>query len=320
MCAQPVYHYTAFGLHIASAWKLPELPAADPQTHAACTGDGPGRSTVTIRRDDRPPAAVSDAGPHLQVTIGSDTIRLTWSTVGTFWVRGTSTITVAPYDGVLASTVRLPLLGVVLGVLLHRRGIFTLHASAVAIDGVGVAFVGGKGAGKSTLAAALQHRGHPLLTDDILALDTDAMKVAPAYPQLKLRSDAVDAIGLPDRLVEPLDPTLEKVAVRRRTQFDCASRRLGAVFALDTGPAVACRRETGRDAFLSLFSQVYALRFLGTEGATPDDFRHCDAVARSVPVFRLCRPRDLGRLSAAADCIEETVRRLAGTAPEHTAS
>jgi len=306
----PVNHcYRAFGLRIGCEWELPELV----QTRTDAPVD------VTIRRGTNP-LNLSPGESRLWVSVNDTTVSLTWPAVGTFEIRGRSEIVVSPYDGIPEATVRLPLLGVVLGVLLHQRGIFTLHASAVAIDGVGVAFVGGKGAGKSTLAAALQHRGHPLLTDDILALDADAMRVAPAYPQIKLRSDAVDAVGLPDRLVEPLDPALEKVAVRRRTQFDCTSRRLGAVFALDTGPAVACRRETGRDAFLSLFSQVYALRFLGTEGATPDDFRHCDAVARSVPVFRLYRPRDLGRLSVAADCIEETVRRLAGTAPEHTAS
>jgi hypothetical protein len=212
------------------------------------------------------------------------------------------------------ATIRRPLLGVVLGVLLHRRGRFTLHASAVSIGEAAVAFIGTKGAGKSTLAAELQRRGHPLLTDDILAVDLPAMEVAPAYPQVKLRPDAASALALPARHLTPLGPDRHKVALSCRAGFDTAPRRLAAVFALDTGTDLTCARQTGRDAFLSLFSQSYALRFLGTEGATPDDFRQCDAVARRLPVFRLARPRDLDRLAATAACVEDTVRQIGAPA------
>ncbi|NBC85561.1 MAG: hypothetical protein GVY25_05150, partial [Bacteroidetes bacterium] len=48
---------------------------------------------------------------------------------------------------VAEGTLRAPLLGVVLGTLLHQRGLHTLHASAVVVDGGAVAFVGEKGAG-----------------------------------------------------------------------------------------------------------------------------------------------------------------------------
>ncbi len=46
------------------------------------------------------------------------------------------------------------ILGPVLGLLLRFRGITCLHASAVAIGGSVIAFVGAEGAGKSTTAAA----------------------------------------------------------------------------------------------------------------------------------------------------------------------
>jgi len=51
------------------------------------------------------------------------------------------------------------------------QGRACLHASAVVLGGEAVAFVGGPGAGKSTLANALVAEGAELLTDDVLALE-----------------------------------------------------------------------------------------------------------------------------------------------------
>ena len=67
--------------------------------------------------------------------------------------------------------IRMCLLGPIIGFVLHLRGTPCLHASAVAIDGRAVAFLGHSGAGKSTTAAAFIRRGFRALTDDVLALD-----------------------------------------------------------------------------------------------------------------------------------------------------
>ena len=61
------------------------------------------------------------------------------------------------------------LLGPVLGLLLRFRGITCLHASAVAIDGSVIAFVGAEGAGKSTTAAAFARAGFAAVSDDVVA-------------------------------------------------------------------------------------------------------------------------------------------------------
>jgi hypothetical protein len=67
--------------------------------------------------------------------------------------------------------IRLCVLGPIIGFVLHLRGTPCLHASAVAVDGRAVAFLGHSGAGKSTTAAAFVRRGFRALTDDVLALD-----------------------------------------------------------------------------------------------------------------------------------------------------
>jgi hypothetical protein len=107
------------------------------------------------------------------------------------------------------------LLGPVLGFVLRWRGRVCLHASAVAVEGGAIAFIGRAGAGKSTTAAAFAQRGYAILTDDVAALSFDGQQfsVQPAYPGLRLWSSSVAALfGRSDALprLVPTHPTWDK--------------------------------------------------------------------------------------------------------------
>lgn len=77
------------------------------------------------------------------------------------------------FDSSLAYLAEIQLLGTVLALWLHRRGIPVLHAAAVSMGESGVAFTGIKGSGKSTLAAATVAEGHGFIADDLLACHLD---------------------------------------------------------------------------------------------------------------------------------------------------
>ncbi len=113
-------------------------------------------------------------------------------------------LVIEPAPGAEESELRLIMLGPALAVLLHQRGLLVLHASAAALTSDGshraVAFMGDKGAGKSTTAAAMCARGHGLIADDLVAVDLSGAvpHVWPGFPHLKLWPEAA-ASTLDDR-------------------------------------------------------------------------------------------------------------------------
>jgi hypothetical protein len=87
----------------------------------------------------------------------------------------------------------LPILltGTVSAFLLTLRGKTVLHASAVGIDGVALAFVGQSGRGKSTLAAVLSREGADVVADDVLTVDTGPpVTCTGGASELRLRTSA----------------------------------------------------------------------------------------------------------------------------------
>lgn len=95
----------------------------------------------------------------------------------------------APRD-VSEDAARLDVMSRVLATAMHAAGDVCFHASAVAIGGEAIAFLGPKGFGKSTLAWALVRAGARLLTDDTLRVRLDDTPFAyPGVHELRLRRD-----------------------------------------------------------------------------------------------------------------------------------
>jgi hypothetical protein len=95
------------------------------------------------------------------------------------------------------------LLGPVFSFVLRLRGFTVLHASAAAIRGNAVAFVGPGGAGKSTIVGALAHSGYPILSDDAAVLEetSEEFCIRPTYPHVRLWPDSASILfGAKDAL------------------------------------------------------------------------------------------------------------------------
>lgn len=76
--------------------------------------------------------------------------------------------------------------------LLQRRGLYAMHAAAVALDGQGVLVLGESGSGKSTLAMRLASSGWDVLSDDSVVVGRveGAVKAYPLRQDFCLLPDA----------------------------------------------------------------------------------------------------------------------------------
>jgi hypothetical protein len=228
-----------------------------------------------------------------------------WPDVGAFLIQGTHTIVIEPAPGVSMPLLNLPLLGPVMALLLHLRGMLVLHASAIDVGGRAAVFLGAKTAGKSTTAGAFVAAGHRLLADDVLAVDISDPanpNIVPAFPQLKLTQDAAGTLAVEQSVaLPPPVPEFPKQQHRLTSGFSHARVPPGCLYVLARGHAPAITPLSMPDALAALLSFSFASLFQLRQSDFDKTMasRHlaqCAALAGAVRVARLELPSDLERL------------------------
>ncbi|MCC6318858.1 MAG: hypothetical protein IT361_14345 [Gemmatimonadaceae bacterium] len=215
----------------------------------------------------------------------------------------------APHDAddSLLEAVRADVVGRVLALALHQHDVLCLHASAVSINGRGIALLAPKMHGKSTLATALVRGGARLLSDDTVPVTPDATPlVRPGVHQLRLWKDSASRLAA-ERMGE--SAPARKVVL---DHFDEGTVQRSAVplaalyVLLPSAPddAESARRSvlTEIQATLALVEHAKLGPLLGRKDAGLM-FEQSAAIARRVPVYLLHVARDLDRLADAAATI-----------------
>lgn len=173
-------------------------------------------------------------------------------------------------------------------------GQLALHASAVAIEGQAVMFLGKSGAGKSTAAAemCLRH-GAQMLADDaaLLEIGDVGVDILPGDERHSLTPESCIALGLRKPRISAGSGDKRRL---RPSRFAIAPSRLAAVIALSFSPTLTgaiLRRLRGSDAAQLLLSS--AIRFDVEDGeARRRDFEQLTVVYRRVPFLELVRPTE----------------------------
>ncbi len=209
---------------------------------------------------------------------------------------------IQPSEGIAEDLVLTWCCGIFSASLAILSGAWPLHASAVLLDNDhGLAFVGGQGAGKTTLAAACCMAGAQLVTDDVLVTGTDSNGELDCYSgssELRLRSQAFDAAKLPGAWLQrktadgrlavrpnllALDQTrLRTIVVPSRSQID----------------ATKLTRLAGTEAVLELAKYPRVVGW-SEAGALAGRFRVLATIARGADVFRLEMPQNSAEQSVA---------------------
>ena len=195
-----MYHYRIYGLALASSRALPGV------MRAARSSSGPdmvvdwvgARSDFPERGFDWQPVLTPELRRRRRVDLWQATqaegvyLRMRYTTV-----LGPIQFLIAPQarsvgvywpSSLAFSDIQSYFVGPVFACLLRRRGVLCLHASIVAYDGLALALIGDKGAGKSTTAAALVRDGWRSVADDVAALSFESGRILvnPGYPRMRL--------------------------------------------------------------------------------------------------------------------------------------
>lgn len=199
-----MYFYRAYGLTLQSELALPAFIPAD---LADTTVD------IAIRRGKVPRKLETVTKEGVLYQLNPQQFLLHVENVASYLAENGTTIIVDAFS-TDESEVRLFLLGSVLGLLLHQRALFPLHASAIGTAKGAVLFAGISGVGKSTTAAALHQRGYPLLADDISVLDFQTtIHVPMGICRVKLWQDMTLALHHAPESAQRVRPNIDKYEI-----------------------------------------------------------------------------------------------------------
>jgi hypothetical protein len=274
----PALHYVMYGLEVESDVVLPQLACSD--------ADRWREPDVIFRRAtaaDGKPVPVGEVVAREECATHGEEVVVRRGATGTWiWNRAAGFVHVSPdcHEAILypdehadERVLGLMLAGQVSVFILHQFGYPTLHASAVVGDAGAVAFLGPRGHGKSTMAAAFVQRGMALLTDDVLPLQADGATICaiPGVPYMKLWPETVEGTfkledHLPDLLADQ-----DKKLLRLDERFAFAQRPapLRALYVVQRYDAaqsgsdqVTITRLSSRDALAMILAQISFGAFL----------------------------------------------------------
>ena len=293
-----MFSYVAYGLGIRSELPLPELVRSEEVADVI----------IRLGSVERLPSNLCGTGVGFRVT--SEGVYHYLEDVGAFLVRSGREIIVDPVQGVEEGVLRLCILGFVLGVLLHQRGLLVLHASAITVNGGTVVFLGGSGWGKSTTAAALHACGHSIVADDVVALDASdngIPLVLPALPRLKLCHEAAAYLGYDLDKLTIFDQQDERLECSIPHEFTHTPLPLRRIYVLAEGTNQEVEPLRPQEAFVELVRHSYppVVRLLEATGAAASHFHQCACLASCVPICRLKRQLSLSALPGLLRLIEE---------------
>ena len=244
-------------------------------------------------------------------------VTMIWPGAAAVRIVSPTKIEIEPHEDCPDNYLPFPLLGPVMGWLLHIRKTYVLHASAVNFDAKSFVFMGDKLAGKSTTAAAFLRAGATLLTDDLLAFDlgeTGSPLIQPAFAQLKLSDESSANVHVPGAtplplVVEGFEKRQYRLDSMRETSEPC-----DAIFVLKRGSAEpSIEWFDGGTALQGLLRFSYMVRFVGSPVGMQDRQRHFEQAAeivRRTKVGRLHVPADLDRLDEVVDFVRQSVETV----------
>lgn len=287
-----MFYYRAYDLNIASGLEFPDLMSIEL---------GHGSPDVSISTVAAIPDLADATVRESWWQVSPSAFRMEVQDIAVYQVENGRRILVQGHPAADPADVRLFLLGSAMGALLYQRGMFPLHGSAVETPWGAMVFVGPSGIGKSTLAAHFHRAGYRLIADDVCAVTRDAhgrLMVLPAFPHLRLKTDAVDNLYGQEASRPPSHFDVDKFILPLGEGHASEPVPLGAVHVLkdaDSGdPSLSSLH--GFESIQALSDNLYRPYFLQGMQTRGEVLRLAGEIAQSAAILQLSRHRDPTRL------------------------
>ena len=320
--------YRIFGVTLATDYPLrTPLPETDdpPELFFTCSESGFPEPPPPKATPDYVSRNVLDSGvPFMELYRGSESDLLRFREVADFRVSREA-IRARLFDPAYAHMVEIHLLGTVFSYWMERRGIPVLHAAAVAVDGRAIGFMATNRGGKSSLAASLMQAGHPMLSDDLVAIQRsdEGFEARPGYPSMRLWPDQAAHFDPEWERLPIVHPRFSKRRLRVGTggfgRFLDAPLPLSALYLPDRRDAdggeagatgVTIEPLPQREAVIELIRGSFLPELLQVAGFAEDRLRMLAGLAEEIPVRRLGYPEGMHRLPRVRDRILDDARSL----------
>ncbi|AFY56933.1 hypothetical protein Riv7116_4512 [Rivularia sp. PCC 7116] len=196
---------------------------------------------------------------------------------------------------------------VLTGICLNLQGQVAIHANAISLEELGIAFVGYSGRGKSTLSAYCASRGAGFITDDVLVIN-DNNFVIPGNSRIKLYPHTGESLGLNNS-----QETNYKIFYQ--------PENIGAVIhdaPVTMGIIYLLEESQNQDIYTETISQSQAVFSLVTHGydvslfipKTPNLLNAYTKLVARVPVKKLFYPREFSMLPDVYNFLLEEIHNL----------
>ena len=231
-------------------------------------------------------------------------------------------VTVGRTSNVLLEEATELLIGPVFSCLASQRGLTCVHAAVVRVGSRTIALAGRSGAGKSTTALALIHRGGVLISDDVAVLSAkeEGIVAAAGAPRIRMRPDSASMLAGPFESLVALwadgrpAPPKRYLPVEPEPVIHDRAHPLDAIYFL------APWSEQAREPSIVPLSPARALSKLMAhrhmpEAIRPDahsrDFELLAQLAENVSACDVIRPAGLDTTDRTVTAILDDVRSLA---------
>lgn len=299
-----MYTYFSYNLHIQSNIAFPELVSRDPIPEGTAAEPD---VTICVRPIEPLETSFTNSYQRFQGCIPPFNIER-------FMVLSGKEIIIDPPSDMTEDLLRPIILGPVLTLLLRQRGLLVLHASGVITPVGAIAFLGNSGWGKSTLANAFYNQGYSLLTDDVMAItiENGIPITFPAYPHVKLMSDAASALGYDYDTLTPLSSKAFKRHNCVDRSFSQAPVVLRKIYVLENvwGDRNEVEPITPQTAVIELIRHTRGTNVLTSPDHMATHLHQCAQLVKSIPISRLKRRRSLDGLAETVQIINSDMEQL----------